>query len=377
MSKIKKNLFILLVFSLFSFSFQECVESKNNCAICNPFSNLCVKCEKSIYKPDIKGGCELSKTCVLGQNYCNECNIAGNLCSLCENGHYPDKNGGCSTTDNCEVSFKGECLQCNEDYYLVGSSSFKFCKYKYAEDFKNCKKIDSETGLCKECNNGFYMSTSDKKCIETDHCEESLYGICTLCKGGYYLDKRDDTCKDWKLLTNCKISLDGEVCDECLNGFYLSEDGKCVITNFCEKSDKSSKCIKCIKNYFISQNICTNDENCNLGNKDFGICTSCKSSFYLDADQNKCISNQENNDFKNCFKAESGICTSCISSYSLTEDSKCIQDKNCLKTENDICIKCKENYHLDIDNYCTDIDKCISATIDGGCLECEKGYYYE
>ena len=43
------------------------------CARCHPITKLCVQCEKDIYIPDSKGGCENSKKCVFGKNHCVEC----------------------------------------------------------------------------------------------------------------------------------------------------------------------------------------------------------------------------------------------------------------------------------------------------------------
>ena len=56
------------------FSNPTCKEGTNFCSKCHPVSKLCVKCEKDIYVPDEKGGCEYSHRCITGENQCIECN---------------------------------------------------------------------------------------------------------------------------------------------------------------------------------------------------------------------------------------------------------------------------------------------------------------
>lgn len=371
-------------FLLFSLSFQECSVSINNCEKCNYESTLCFKCEKNIYKPDKKGGCEPSRECKLGQNYCNECNMEQNLCKICETGFYPDKNGGCSITDNCEISYEGQCIQCIEDFTLVGNDAFKYCKSKLSDSLKNCKEINPLTGLCSQCKEGFFINSKDHKCIETEHCKESLFGVCTLCQEGYYLDKRDDSCKLWTSFFNCKVSINGEECDECLDDYYLTNNGKCSISNYCDKADKKSTCQKCLKGFYMTLNghYCTRGKNCASGDKDFGICKSCKNSFYYNSEENECFSNEEDNEYKYCEIVKDNICTKCTYFYYLDEDSKCTPDKNCLKSENGICTKCKEKYHMNQNNICTnvtnlEIENCISFNEKGECEECENNYYYD
>ena len=46
-------------------------------------------------------------------------------------GYYPDENGGCSYTKNCEVSYKGNCIKCKEDFILIGKTN------QYSFDGKN------------------------------------------------------------------------------------------------------------------------------------------------------------------------------------------------------------------------------------------------
>ena len=44
-------------------------------------------------------------------NIDKQCNTEGDICQKSEEGNFPDKNGGCSYTDNFEVYEKGKCLK--------------------------------------------------------------------------------------------------------------------------------------------------------------------------------------------------------------------------------------------------------------------------
>ena len=117
-----------------------CIEGENYCFKCNPITKLCIKCITDVYSPDEKGGCQNSRKCIRGKNKCEEEN-------------FPDKNGGCSYTDNCKISEKGKCLKCKENFILVGEVNYfnqgiKICKSLNLEYLKNCASINIDTGYC-------------------------------------------------------------------------------------------------------------------------------------------------------------------------------------------------------------------------------------
>ena len=57
MQKIIFILILLFIFEL-SLSAPSCQEGANLCLRCHPITKLCIQCEKDIYAPDEKGGCE-------------------------------------------------------------------------------------------------------------------------------------------------------------------------------------------------------------------------------------------------------------------------------------------------------------------------------
>lgn len=362
-----------------SLSSPSCKENQNLCLKCNIITNLCTECQYKFLNPDSEGGCEASKKCTLGKNYCNECLEDGNLCKECENGYYPDLIGGCSYSDNCEISYKGNCIKCKSDYLLIGND-FKICKYFGSDDFQNCKEIDYSIGLCSFCQEGYFLNSGDQKCTSVEHCAESSFGVCNLCEDNYILNKAKDICEEKKGdFLNCILTIDGNKCDECEEGFYLSEDNKCVQTNFCQKAVKgSSLCSECVPGYYLTSSsiYCTKEKNCQFGDPKTGLCNWCINDYYLDEYDKKCKSNLEVDELKHCKIANNGICSTCESSYYLGYDRQCSTSKNCVESENSLCIACFDGYHLGNDKKCTNVDKCINSRNDE-CYECEDGYYYD
>ena len=177
MEKLFKSIIFQIFYSLILS--QKCIENQNFCLKCDKSNSLCLKCKYDILSPNENGGCIGSKQCIAGNNFCDECNENNNLCKTCEIGYIPDENGGCSYTNNCEVSYNGECIKCEIDFVLIGDTdNFKICKYIYSTDLKNCKSIDNSNGLCEICEDGYYLSSGDKQCSRTENCYECRFGKC-------------------------------------------------------------------------------------------------------------------------------------------------------------------------------------------------------
>ena len=134
-----------------------------------------------------------------------------------------------------------------------------------------------------------------------------------------------------------------------------------------------------MEGYYLTGNlVCTNTDHCFEGDKDIGICNTCRKNYYLDKNDYLCKLNIENNDFKFCKIAENGKCIECEINFYLGEDFKCSPSRNCSESENGICISCIKDNYLDLDNICSNVEHCIHQTNDyyNMCLECEDGYYY-
>ena len=378
-----KNKIDLLILSFFISSIlsqPSCTPYLNNCEVCNPMTNLCARCTSDNYIKNEEGGC--SSICTIGKNNCVVCDDQKKLCTECEQGFYPDQSGSCSLIENCKISLKGKCTECIDNYILIGSQndySYQICKNTNSEEFRNCRSINSITGFCQECEEGYFLTEGNFRCIKMENCYESIFGLCTQCKDGYYLDKRESTClKEENSFFYCKQTLDGKNCDECNFGYYMAEDRQCSLSINCKKT-KERECIECSDGFFLSENdICTNEPNCSIADRDTGICNSCKTNFCIDKNERKCKKNTEDNDLKYCKILENQICTTCERGYYLGSDSKCVNTLNCLESNYGICNVCIEGYHLLLDNKCSNVDHCInSETSYYLCDECEEGYYYD
>ena len=380
--------FSIFIISKIILSESVCVAGEKNCLKCHPNSKLCIKCDKDIYSPDSEGGCVSSKKCQLGKNHCNFCSEDGKTCKECDVGYFPDENGACSLTENCEISYIGQCLKCKENFVLIGTQShyqaiddyIKICKPLNSDDLLNCRSISYDKGICMSCQDGYYYSYSDKKCTKDENCEKSSFGVCKECKSGYYLDKKQQKCI-WGTGTlsfsNCKISNNGSKCDECYDDYYFDQEGKCVHTNYCSKG-QGFKCEMCIDGYYLTEygKICTTEKNCYSGRKDIGICTHCKDNFCIDFHDGKCKSNQENNEFLYCTTAD-GKCKECIYGKYLGQDQKCSNSINCAIAEKGECTKCIDNYYLGLDKKCSSVEHCIYTDNYFNCIECDQKFYYD
>ena len=376
-----KYIIFLIIFTLIKIIilYPICTENKKNCAKCHPFTNLCLKCITDNFIPDENGGC-IGK-CTPGKNYCNKCDKDNKLCIECETeNYYPDKVGGCSYTDNCESSYKGTCLKCNDNYALIGQNNgIKLCKNKNNDDFLNCKSINSKNGLCSGCNKGYFLNKGDFKCIETENCGYSLLGQCISCAEGYYLNKKNERCQKIEdVFYNCKQTLDEKNCYICDENYYLAEDGQCAETLMCSKTEKG-KCKICNKGYILLDNgSCTKEEKCQNADKDTSLCNYCIEGYCIDNSNITCISNTKNDEYQYCNKFKNG-CTECIFGFAVGDDSKCSTTNNCAKSYNGTYLECSMNYYLGYDHKCTNIKHCIYSgnNYEIPCDECEDNYYFD
>ena len=161
--------------------------------------------------------------------------------------------------------------------------------------------------------------------------------------------KKEDKCKEQKgVFEHCKESINGKNCDICEEDYFFDEEGNCTSYKFCSKKGEYNSCEKCIPGFYLSQygGSCTPEINCASGIREIGVCNICKQNFYIDYKSGKCISNQEDNEFKYCDNADE-VCTQCISGFHLGKDNKCTFSQNCAASDNTICYECIDNYYLD------------------------------
>ena len=373
-----KDILFFFIYQFIQVLSQICIENEHNCKICDPFNKLCHECVLDIFIPDEKGGCIGGNICKIGNNYCEECNDEGNLCEKCEIGYFPDENGGCAYSDNCQISYKGECVQCKNDYILIGqNTTLKICKSIFNQDFKNCKIINITTGQCNSCEGGYFLNEGDKRCILTDKCYKSNFGICINCISSYYLDKKENKCKRQENdFLHCVETIDEKNCDKCETNYYFDKDGKCVSTNFCSKS-KNFECKECISGYYLAEDkSCSTEINCKSAYRDKGICNWCSNNHYLNLN-NKCVPYSESEIELLFCKILTDKCIKCDNNYTFDEEGKCVNTKNCAESDEGICTLCSKGYYLGYDKKCTNKQHCIYSNDDYLCIECEDNYYLD
>ena len=246
-----------------------------------------------------------------------------------------------------------------------------------SDDLIHCSSINYDKGFCLECEDGYYLSSLNKKCTKIENCGYAIFGVCKRCKYYYYLDKKQQKCLPQEnQFMNCKISNDGIKCDECFDDYYFDKEGKCVMSNYCAKG-KQNRCEKCIDNYYLSSYgaVCTTEEQCYMGRSDIGICTQCNDDYCLDLKDGKCKSNQKDNELINC-KVAKGKCIECIYGAYLDQDQICTNTPNCEKSEKGKCVKCSDYYYLGLDGKCSRVEHCIYSDSYFNCIECETNYYF-
>ncbi len=159
-----------------------------NCESINYETGKCAKCEEGFFLNSGDGRCSEIEFCsqsiyaqcvecslgfVLDNNskekcrsmvdvmeenpklvYCIETDD-GKTCKKCMENFYPDAEGVCVFTNNCEKTENGTCIKCQEGFYLMEESGICL-------NDENCLNGDMELGICSECKKGFYIDLNDR-----------------------------------------------------------------------------------------------------------------------------------------------------------------------------------------------------------------------
>ena len=376
-----------------------------NCQQCNQDSGQCEKCKDDLIIID--GYC-----C---DNFCKKCNDDG--CTECaDETKYGSKCINCP--ENCY--YESSSRKCDQDsgncYFCVigktGNTCEQDCNKGCDLNIRNC---DMNDGSC-ECKEGFYGDKCENKC--DDNCKKcnSTTGICYQCETGYYPkglyclkcpENCDGECPEGKC-EKCKVGFYGEICDKkcsifCEGNICNQEDGLCECINH---FSKESYCTECLNQYDIQTN-CTKclgnydlDQDCEYCLKNYDLTTNCEyclKNYDLTTNCEKCINHYDlTTDCQKCLNhySESSLCDECEEHF--TVESECTQCEgnydlslDCQECLNhyDIstsCEKCENHYSLD--SKCTkceynydpfsDCKDCLNYfDISTNCQECLKGYY--
>lgn len=352
-----------------------CEECLPNCIDCDN-SSVCTQCAEKYYLSN--GVCEKC------DESCQTCNDDTNACTRCASGYYFNQFKRCiKCGDNCDKCLDStHCLDCATEFFVAPDGSCSPCA-------DVCFECTGPTAAdCIECDPGFYLSNSLKKCFKCHEACTDCYGPndyeCTKCSPGYFLNEKQCV----KCEYGCKNCTSTTKCIECNEGFYLTRDN-CVHCNEGCKSCPSGvdKCTECLTGFYesnrdgniVSCSMCPEDcVSCSQSDSGDIVCNNCYDGFYLKNEIcEKCSSPCET-----CTSEK--VCKTCIKGHLLGSDSSCssVCSSSCATCENtpDSCTSCKDGFILNGTVCLQCPNNCKTCEIEGGssyCTSCLDGFYLD
>ncbi|ELP91743.1 tyrosine kinase, putative, partial [Entamoeba invadens IP1] len=269
----------------------------------------CLFCENSRLLPD--NMCHINNCVAYDYN---------GRCLACAKNYLLNTSGFCEISINCLYGYDNNCLKCAKDYILNNGS----CVLKQ----ENCLITDGV--LCRKCGSGVIFGKCDICSSGCIHCDGTSKNECIVCATNYilvngYCNKIENG------MTNNKEMI------SCNNNLYI-DDNQCYIC-----SQKYNQVYLCDRQKIIQ----------------------CEESYYINANENLCISTTCNNNETN---EENNLCSSTIS--------------NCKHSINSKCLECESEYYLDSNNSCViynNLSYALNCEIFNhfGCIRCVEGYYLE
>ena len=274
---------------LYKLKCKKCTEIVTNCNECHGKINT-VTCDDFVKENIIIPPTKCGWNCETGINEkCLTCNEEKNQCNTCNNGYYLPTDDNvkleckkCSNLiENCiecyGSTYSITCTKCLNNYILIYDQNKKIyrCKSIYeveeTEKQEETQKVVEETikespPIIPECVTG-----SGEKCLTCDYSK----GICKSCNEGYYLPTDDEEKRKCKKCSveNCQIcegTINSNICKLCLPNFnpiyennqivQCKTGGKCQIgpEGFCKlcHETKENYCIGCNAGYILDDGKC-------------------------------------------------------------------------------------------------------------------------
>lgn len=187
-------------------------------------------------------------------------------------------------------------------------------------------------------------------------CKTWKEGFCVECSQGYIFNNNGICCK---IDQNCEVfNRDVGVCEQCYNGFQVDANGTC----------------KAWKNTDPAYNGCAEWVN--------NQCKACSAKHYFDSN-NVCVAVSPQCREWNA----NGQCTSCYFGY-IVDNGACVvnpsapgasdvaANPNCHTWNNGVCEACAHRYWFDANGICQHVaNQCNTwDNADGLCLSCYAGY---
>jgi proprotein convertase subtilisin/kexin type 5 len=381
----------------------NCVRyDKNVCAACSnryyfsgskciPVNPLCQNytstglCSSCYPGYQVSGG-----NCVLaGQKddpFCRSFNN-NSVCTACYSGYFYSQGLAQCKAFNplCKTSniVDGTCTSCYPGYTLGNGD----CRVAFQDP--NCQKFDEAKANCLQCSARFFLQAG--KCQQVNPlCKTNdNNGQCLSCYPGYVLNTGNCTVgASSNSDVNCAKIVNGS-CQQCSQGYYLSNSRNCVQSNpLCKTSSSlSGACLSCYSGYTLVTGECVvgnslsgnGDPNCKT-TAPSGQCTACYDSFYL-SPQATCL---RLDPLCKTYSADQRQCASCYNGYSLYQ-GQCLvasqvpstnSDPYCIATQGVYCITCANGYFLSGNGSCQQLNPlCKKSDMSTGyCTDCYSGY---
>ena len=291
---------------------------------------ICDKCKEGYYNKE--GIC---LNCSISSPYCAKCSYEAPQgsdkkifkCLECVNDEYQvseidGKCRHCSLPPNClkcryvSGTHNVECIKCQNQYYLLNGVCYKCYDNPISIEGGTCYNYycpgdnDHNKFLYCKCNYEYALTPQNTCMFCIAHCNNCIYdqstnaAICYNCERGYALTPQKSSCTPCPSnCYTCKYDSQNELkCKSC-NNYFVLLNGVCISCGehclVCEISNNTVKCTQCQNSYILTdEGICESlsiPEHCNsyqnkrFNNRDEVICTSCKSYYTLDVDNNKCL----------------------------------------------------------------------------------------
>ena len=365
------------------------------------------------------------------------------VCYQCLPGYVLNQNGKtCQEVPNkyqvpdCErYHWDFSCLECKTKYFL---NENRKCE-ESSKEIENCK-VYKDSVVCSKCNNGYFFNISSKKCepiSQITNCKVYSSIECQKCSTGYFKPK--DFTSGNKLTTNflqalvsynlsedkdllyenepvnncapgivpnCHIHSAHDICKECVEGYFLTYQGKCNefptrSIAFCAVYENSSTCKKCDAGYYLKKNKCydlLHLDGCLEYYEQEQECLKCNlPTHYLGNGNCYRRTHSLNLAFCQNLNPTSDTCAKCFTSFQLTNDKlKCLphiphcdsyvsstnptsEDYTNINTLEHICKQCESGFYLmESKRQCAPQNKKACITFESqtnNCTECSVGYY--
>jgi hypothetical protein len=253
-----------------------------NCESCDTPNH----CDSCVANYDFDLDSETPNTCIPAcnlDNSCISCDDTPLLCSGCKFYSQFDSvnlcTPLCNTDEFCEIctedivetaTYSSTCTDCVEYYNLDSDLTEPICEPQC--DVENCDQC-SLPNVCAECADGYDLQEDEEQpaCIpecDVDNCIEcSSPNVCSDCDDNYTLQEDEDppTCIEIPEIPECTVdncvecsSSNSDECLTCAQDYNLNTEKTCdpICSTNCKICTQPNTCDECNEGYILTDNGC-------------------------------------------------------------------------------------------------------------------------